>query len=284
MAQVTKANEIIDEYQAAGYALTLRQLYYQFVARGEIENTERSYKNLGALLVRARMSGLVDWDAIEDRTRNLVKWIGHSGPRDPIVEARDRFNLDKWERQPTYVEVWVEKEALAGVFRRVCSELEVPLFACRGYPSKSEMYSAAMRLRRKHRLGKEVTILHFGDHDPSGIDMTRDIVDQMATFGAHLDVERLALNMEQVEEYEPPPNPAKMSDSRANSYVEAYGFESWELDALEPAALEALVRSEVLELRDEELWDEALEEEAEGALVLEKIVERFEDVVEFVER
>lgn len=285
LTKVAQANVILQELADEGYTLTLRQLYYQFVARGLLENKQREYKNLGATMVRARMAGLTDWDYLEDRTRSLVRWVEHRDARHPLEEARERFNLRKWERQPEYVEVWIEKDALAGVFRRICSVLEVPLFACRGYPSKSEMHEAALRIRRREREGKRATILHFGDHDPSGLDMTRDIRDQMRTFGASVAVDRLALNMDQVDEYDPPANPAKLTDSRSrgpDGYVARYGRESWELDALTPSVLEALVRDAVTALRDEVLWEEALEEEEEAQAFLDGLVDRYDEVVDFL--
>lgn len=286
LALVTVANEIIEEYQADGYSLTLRQLYYQFVARDLIPNTDRSYKRLGSVIARGRMAGLIDWEAIEDRTRNLVDWRTFGSPQQALRELRRSFTLEKWARQPAYVEVWVEKEALAGVFERICSELEVPFFACRGYVSLSEMWSASQRLARKARgAGREVVVLHFGDHDPSGIDMTRDIDDRTWLFASDdIEVRRIALNMDQVEEFRPPPNPAKLSDSRAEDYVLRYGPSSWELDALEPRVLAGLVRQNVLELRDDDLWQEAEQEETEALETLGVLAERWDDVLAFARR
>lgn len=281
LAIVQQAQAIIREYSGQGYDLTLRQLYYQFVARDLLRNTQREYKRLGSILAKARMAGLIDWRSIVDRTRNLTAWRTYDGPQDALEYLERHYTLEKWERQPTYVEVWVEKEALAGVFERICGQLEVPFFACRGYVSLSEMWSAAQRLQARVDSGKDVTVLHFGDHDPSGIDMTRDITDRGWLFGSsHIDVRRIALNMDQVEEFSPPPNPAKMSDSRAEDYVARYGRVSWELDALDPTVLSRLVREEVEQLRDQALWDEAEAEEAEQKLTMEAIAERWDDVRE----
>lgn len=285
MAMLVAAREIITEYRRQGYLLTLRQLYYQFVARDLVPNTQRSYKNLGNVIAKGRMAGLIDWTAIEDRTRNLTAWQTFDSPEEAIARLERSFTLEKWEHQPTYVEVWVEKEALAGVFERICSNLEVPFFACRGYVSLSEMWSAAMRLRDRSEAGKEITVLHFGDHDPSGIDMTRDIEERTGLFTGwdrSIAVRRIALNMDQVEEHRPPPNPAKLTDSRASGYVEEYGYSSWELDALDPAVLSGLVRDNVDELRDDGLWEEAEAEEAEAKETLELIRDRYADVADFV--
>jgi hypothetical protein len=278
LAIVEQANEIIAEYDAQGYSLTLRQLYYQFVSRDILPNTQQSYKRLGSIVNDARLAGLIDWNAIEDRTRNLHKLPAWNDAADLISSNIDYFRLPKWDDQPYYVEVWIEKEALAGVFERICDELQVPFFACRGYTSQSEMWVAGQRLKRNARKGKEVVILHFGDHDPSGVDMTRDITDRLELFMGGLEVKRLALNMEQVEEHEPPPNPAKITDSRASNYISIYGDESWELDALEPDVLAGLVRDFVEEVRDDDLWAAAVEREDEHKRLLGEVSKHWDKI------
>ena len=258
---IDKATAIIEEYSAAGYDLTLRQLYYQFVARAFIENTERSYKNLGTLINDARMAGLIDWDSIVDRTRNLARNNHWDSPASIIRTAADSYRIDKWEHQQYRIEVWIEKEALAGVLESVCPGLDVNYFSCRGYVSQSEQWRAAMRLLSYHEGGQTPVIVHLGDHDPSGIDMTRDIQDRMNVFGSPVIVERVALNMEQIEELSPPPNPAKLTDSRASGYVQNFGYSSWELDALEPQYISDLITRTVGSMRDDPLWDDAVERE-----------------------
>lgn len=273
---IAHAHKIIEEYMAAGYTLTLRQLYYQFVARDLIANKQTEYKRLGSVINDARLAGLIDWSAIEDRTRNLESLPHWDGPGEIVRACSKQFRYDKWQDQPYRIEVWVEKEALAGVFERVCRSLDIPYLACRGYMSQSEMWRAAVRLSHYAKgttpesLGpvnprQKTIILHFGDHDPSGIDMTRDIQNRLQVLDDwNTDVRRIALNMDQVEEYNPPPNPAKLTDARADAYVREYGYESWELDALEPAILEQLVRDEVDKVLDVDLM-EAMEERQEEA-------------------
>ena len=280
LRRIDQANEIILEFREQGFTLTLRQLYYQFVARGLLENKQRSYKNLGTLISDGRMAGLIDWHAIEDRTRKLEKLSSWQGPEELMKIAAEGFRRDRWTDQPTRVEVWIEKEALAGVFEPICKELEVPFFCCRGYPSKSEMWRGAMRFtqaRKAHR--QDGLILHFGDHDPSGMNMTEDIEGQMRTFGAQILVDRQALNMDQVDEYQPPPNPAKESDSRAAKYIQEYGHESWELDALSPMALSDLVKDAVLEVRDDEVWQESLDRDDEDREDMTWAAKHWDDVV-----
>jgi hypothetical protein len=280
MKIIGHANKIIAGYQAQGFDLTLRQLYYQFVARDLLPNQQKEYKRLGEILLEGRMAGLVDWLAIIDRTRNLADLSHWDSPAQIVQAVAEQFRVDLWATQPNRVEVWVEKDAAIGVVMGICQQLDVPYFSCRGYTSVSEIWSAAQRLRRHAKNGQEPVILHFGDHDPSGIDMTRDITDRLATFGMPLDVRRMALNMDQVEEYNPPPNPAKETDSRHAGYLQLYGDESWELDALEPAVLAALIRKEVLSIREETAWQEAKRSQAEGRAELSAISQNYDEVKE----
>jgi len=275
---IIEANRIIEEYLAQGFILTLRQLYYQFVARGLIPNTQQEYKRLGSIVADARLCGLMDWNAIEDRTRNLRGLPSWDNPAEIIESCASQYIGMITPYSTYYVEVWIEKEALAGVFQSICNKWRVPFFSCKGYTSLSEMHSAAMRLRVKDDGGKIPTILHFGDHDPSGIDMTRDIIDRLDTFECPLEVSRLALNMEQVEEFDPPPNPAKITDSRYAGYVVEFGEESWELDALEPSILAGLVEGTVQQLIDRDTWDEAMEREQTGREQLRELSGRFDEL------
>lgn len=285
LAAIETANRIINEYRRQGYQLTLRQLYYQHVARGLIENTERSYKRLGEMISNGRLAGLIDWDAIEDRTRNL-RGVSHWDDPAQIINATyHSFRMDKWEVQPNRIEVWVEKDALVGVLQRVCTRHDVNYFSCRGYVSQSEMYAAARRLAQYLRAGQEVHILHLGDHDPSGLDMTRDIRDRLDMFleGMGIDINRLALNWDQIEQYNPPPNPAKATDARFEGYAAEFGYESWELDALEPSVIESLIERHILQLRDDLLWHEKVQEENTHRNLLQQASKSWDDVVEYLE-
>lgn len=275
LAVIEQANAIIDAYRAQGFILTLRQLYYQFVARDLIPNTERSYKRLGKIVNDGRMAGLIDWDSIEDRTRNMQRNLHLTSPKHGIEVIRDQYGIDMWANQPTRVEVWIEKEALAGVIADVCSELDTPYFACRGYVSQSEQWRAGVRFRKNGRYNSQDTVvLHFGDHDPSGIDMTRDNLDRLGMFSAgNVTVERVALNMDQIDQYDPPPNPAKVTDSRFEGYLRRYGHESWELDALEPSVIVQLIRDRAANHRDDDLW-------AEREWQLQQDINQLEEIME----
>lgn len=275
-------NSVIDEYKEQGFELTLRQVYYQLVARGYISNNERSYKNLGNLINDGRIAGLIDWYAIVDRTRNLRKNSHWDKPQDVIDSAAYSYMLDKWEGQKNYVEVWVEKDALVGIVGQICQKLDVPYFSCRGYTSQSEMWTAAQRfIKQSHREAR--TIIHLGDHDPSGIDMTRDIQERLQMFGADVNVKRVALTMEQIKTFNPPPNPTKLSDARSNGYIEKYGYECWELDALEPNVITNLISSEVEQLRDDELYQEICNREEKDKENIERICNYYDEVIDFLE-
>jgi hypothetical protein len=280
---INLVNQVINEYKAQGYELTLRQAYYQLVARGYIPNNERSYKNIGNLINDGRLAGLIDWYAITDRTRNLRNRSHWSSPDQVIRSAMYSYNLDKWKGQPNYVEVWVEKDALVDIVGQACYPLDTPYFSCRGYTSQSEMWSAAQRFidqsDRENRI-----IIHLGDHDPSGIDMTRDIQERLNLFGADVYVKRVALTMQQIDTYNPPPNPAKITDSRCNSYMEQFGDESWELDALEPKVITDLITSEVTAYRDDEIYMEVCDQERREKGELEMLADNYDSAVEYLER
>jgi len=290
LAVIDKANEIIEEYSAQGFDLTLRQLYYQFVARDIIPNKQTEYKRLGDIINNGRLNGLIDWSAITDRTRHVRRHSYWTSPESVIDSAAYSYRLDKWAKQDYRVEAWIEKDALIGVIADVCDEFEIPYFSCRGYVSQSEMWAAARRIRKNNLYcGQKTMVLHLGDHDPSGIDMTRDITDRIQMFlrpdgMEHVfEIKRLALNMTQVEEFTPPPNPAKTTDSRYASYIEKYGRESWELDALEPRTLAALIRDAVSEYRDIDKWEEIVSQEQETKELIRSIGTRFDDVKSFLE-
>ncbi len=274
---IDKANDIIEEYMDEGLKLTLRQLYYQFVARGLIANRQTEYKRLGSIVSDARLAGLIDWKAIEDRTRyrrSLTHW---DDPAEIVESSVWGFHMDHWAGQQYRPEVWIEKEALAGVVQSICEELDVPYFPCKGYVSQSEMRSAAVRMKNLHReTGQVPVVIHLGDHDPSGIDMTRDIIDRMEIFRVIMgrwECNRIALNIDQVREYNPPPNPAKMEDSRYKAYIASYGHDSWELDALEPRVMRDLIRETVEELRDDDIYLEVINQEKDYKKQLQEFVD-----------
>ena len=284
LAIIQHANSIIADLAAQGLTPTLRQLYYQLVVVNAIPNTRTSYSNLGSVISDARLAGLIDWEAIEDRTRSLQKNAHWDDPAEIVGACAEQYAVDKWAGQRNRVEVWVEKEALVAVIGQAAKAWDCPYFACKGYTSMSEMWRAAMRFKQYRRNGQRPIIIHLGDHDPSGIDMTRDIDDRNnELFGAPVQVDRIALNMDQILKYNPPPNPAKVNDSRFVSYQAEHGNESWELDALEPAVLNKLIQKRIKKYLDLKLYKELLAEEEREKRLLQAVADRWDEVVDLVE-
>src|SRR6266498_534452 len=286
LAIIDQANVICEDYAARGYDLTLRQLYYRFVAQALIPNTDQSYNRLGAIVSDARLAGLIDWNHIVDRTRYLRALPSWGSPAEIIDGAAEGYREDVWADQPEYVEVWVEKDALIGVVEQAADAYKAPSFSCRGYTSQSELWAAARRHVRMMHRGKRCTVLHLGDHDPSGIDMTRDIEDRLALFcsrhgSGRVRVERLALNMDQVAEYQPPPNPAKMTDSRYEGYMAVYGDESWELDALPPDVLDGIIQANLRQHLDVAAYDRSIAGQEERRVLLRRVSAQWEDVANY---
>jgi hypothetical protein len=298
---ITQADDILTRYDADGFVLSLRQLYYQFVAKNIIPNTERSYKRLGSIVNDARLAGLLDWDMMKDRTREH-----HENPHWPSISsilhsAAQSFAVDKWETQPYRAEVWVEKDALLDVVAQACEPEDVSYFSCRGYTSQSAMWEAAQRIETHLQNGFRVQVFHLGDHDPSGIDMSRDIESRLRMFlGGERDCfcedcmtcrdypgeaeanqvgfnfTRIALSKQQIKDNNLPPNPTKITDSRASSYVRKHGNKSWELDALDPHQIVNLIQGEIADIRRLPEWEKQVERELDGQVALRNIASEIE--------
>ena len=269
-------NDIIEKYLAQGFILTVRQLYYQLVARDIIENTQKSYKRVTSIANDARLAGMMDWDAIEDRTRSFVRRQRWGSGKQILDAAATSFHIDMWRRQPRRVFVIIEKEALVGVLSPTCQKLDVPILAARGYPSCTVLRDFANEDIIPTVDEQDITVLHLGDHDPSGIDMTRDLTERISLFCRQpVELVRLALTMEQVTERQPPPNPAKTTDSRFKQYRDQYGDESWELDALPPEYLVELVSSEIRSRIDDDQWEADERRVAEVQKRIRKVAEGF---------
>lgn len=311
---IDQATEIVEEYAEQGLSLTLRQLYYQFVARGLLPNVATEYDRLGSIINDARLAGVFDWSYIVDRTRNLASQPTWTSPATLVEAAAEQFRMDLWAPQKRRVEVWIEKDAAIGVVEQVCERNGVPYFSCRGYTSTSEMWVAAERIGTYLRNGEQTTILHIGDHDPSGLQMSeyiedrlrliiardwavefmgagthtrgairRSMINEMGEQGSPIgdddipwDVKRIALTIDQVEQYNPPPNPAKQSDSRYEWYVEKTGLEeSWELDALEPTVMDALIQDEIDLMRDDAEFAKAEFAQERARAVLKEVADNW---------
>ncbi len=254
---VSLFNAVIDEYAGKGFKLTIRQLYYQMVSRGYVPNSQKSYDNIVALMTKARLAGLVDWGAIVDRTREVIKRNSWDSPQQILNAVAAQYHEDMWNEQPYKVVAIDEKEALAEIFETLLRDWDVPLLPARGYAPATVLRDVA----KEHFLttSQPIVVMHFGDHDPSGIDMSRDLEERLNLFCHHaadLDFRRLALNMDQIVAQNPPPFFAKVTDSRYQGYVDQYGEDCWELDALSPEYLEELINNEVQSLIDQAQWDD----------------------------
>lgn len=273
---IKQANAVIEEYGKAGYKLTLRQIHYQFVARDWYDNTQQNYKKLGNVLNAARLAGRVDWDAIEDVTRGLRRVAVHEGPEAAVRQVRRLFKLDPWDEQPIKrrIEVWVEKDAAVSIVKPTCDSLRIAYFSCRGYSSSTGLYDAGKRLMAYKDAGYETLVLYLGDHDPSGVQMTDSTIEKVNMFaGGGIEIRRIALTMDQIEQYRPPANFVKETDSRTKWYVEQFNTEDcWELDALKPQVVDELIRSHVQPLIDQKAWDATMEREDDEKKTLDEII------------
>lgn len=289
---------LIGEYLAQGFRLSVRQVYYQCIARdifpdswidpaynarhglpANTKNTLKNYKHLASLLNDGRLAGMLDWDAIEDRGRDVVMRNRYLSGKDVLKIAERAYHMDMWKGQKRRVFVIVEKAALAGVLEGVCHRWDVPLLAARGYPSVSVLREMALdHFKPALMAGQRPLLLHLGDHDPSGIDMTRDLSERLDMFAEHaLNMRRIALTMEQIQETNPPPNPAKTTDARFKQYAEEFGEDSWELDALEPKYLVKLLEKHVKGAIKMSVWDDRAAEVESIRAKLKKVADDYHD-------
>lgn len=335
---------IIERYSKQGYKLSLRQLYYQLVAADIIPNDDATYKKLSGVLDDLRYSGLVDWDAIEDRGRVPFLPYHADGISDALDDILNVFRLDRQKNQPTRVECWTEKDAISGILRRVTSKYHVRLVVNKGYSSSSAMHGAYTRFADAITSGQKVCVLYFGDHDPSGLDMVRDIRERITFFlsngrlqnnnefwenhllkwwdendyniydvfdsgfapdnlpelyekehddfddlfeAARLSmylnetgmftVKHIGLTMEQIQQYSPPPNPAKITDPRSAWYIKQFGGVSWEVDALPPDVMTEIVETEILANIDESVYESVLDDEIGMRAILKSVADEHRD-------
>ena len=267
-----KITNVLEDYEDKGYRLTLRQLYYQLVSRDIIPNLQREYQKLSRVMTDARMAGIVDWDIIEDRIRIPKKPNEFKNIPDLVDAAIRSYRLDRWQNQKNYVEVWVEKDALSGVLQPLTKKYHVHLLVNRGYSSASAMHDSALRFQESN--DKNCVILYLGDHDPSGEDMVRDIEDRLDDFGCDVEIKKIALTKKQIEQFQLPPNPAKMSDPRSDEYVTKHGNYSWELDALTPETLNELLVTNIENLLDMDEYKAVIKREEEEKVKLVQLSKR----------
>lgn len=259
---VPKVNAILKQYE---YPLTLRQVYYRLVAAMAIENTRSNYSSLSSILVKARERGEVDYKRIEDRVRSTIEdQYMLQSPEDlyemmiySMDHAAKKYRRDPWPKQDSHVEVWLEKDALSTVISRIATDkYGVTVAVNRGYGSFSFIKEGAERLAMFD--DKSIHILYFGDFDPSGEDMVRDLQKRIMLYGAPTaKVHKIALTPAQIEAWELPSAPVKNSDKRAAKFIEANGDKSAvELDALDPVDLQAIVKASIEEYIDPGRWSD----------------------------
>lgn len=283
------ANDLLDALRKQGLTPTLRQLYYQMVAANHIANSYRSYKNFGELVGDGRLHGIIAWDAIQDRNREIHTVHCNEDPSTALDGIEWTMVVDAWARQPAYIETWVEKDAQVEIVGRAADRLRVPYMACKGYLSLTHGYAAGKRYAEAIERGQHCVLLYLGDHDPSGMNMANVNLEKLEMFsraedlGGTIELRRLALNMDQIRRYNPPPQPAKDSDSRAAKYKEEHGNQSWELDALHPSIVDQLITDAIKEYRDDALWNAAMDDEKELQADFVKLRQNWSDVKDFLD-
>jgi hypothetical protein len=272
---------IVESYSDQNITLTSRQLYYQLVAKDIIPNAEETYRRICTFLTDARYAGLIDWEAIEDRGRVPSKPSDWENISDLIRSATWAYRLPRWSDQDCHIELYCEKQAMESILSPVANRYHVYFGVNKGYSSASTLYDIAQRMKAKIAEGKIARLLYLGDHDPSGLDMIRDLEERIYEFifmgddiaeniingEESFDVVPLALNSQQIAKYKPPPNPAKITDPRASGYIKKWGNKSWELDALEPRVLIAIATTGIERFLDKtkyEQWKTREEKEKEA--------------------
>ena len=280
MPIIVQALPILKEFADAGYRVTLRQLHYQFVSRNIMPNTKQTYRKICVAMRNGRLGGIIGWDIIEDRTRNLRSLSRWRNPAGIVDACAEQYHTDFWKNQKYRAEIWIEKDALLGIIEETCNRWDVPHFSCRGYDSISELHESALRIKRYNDVGQVVKILYAGDHDPSGLNMGTTIKRTLKEFDAGFEFERIALNGEQIKRLNPPSIPVKERDPRSKKYRGQYGDECWELDTLPPQVLNEIIENAIISCIDDTSdFDERRQEDIEGREQLRVLGDNFDVAV-----
>ena len=234
-------NRIVGKFQKQGLILSIRQLFYQFVAEDVFPNKEKYYSKLSRVVTLGRRCGKIDHDMFEDRLR--IERVAHR--YDHAVERKVFDNPHEGFVEP---EIWIEKYALAGIVEQVCGPLCVTYVPCEGQISDNVAWRFS---KRYFESGRNLQILYLGDHDPSGLQIYKSICNMIGTYKVDMVPKRIAITKEQIKKFNPPPNPSKMSDSNFRKYVNQHGPHSYEVDALNPKTLRDIIKAEILKLRKE---------------------------------
>lgn len=335
--------DIANAYYQDDYVLTLRQLYYQLVARDIVPNHDKVYSKISSIKDDIVYSGKLDWNVFEDRGRVPKMAYYEDDIKGALEMTVNAYKLDRKTGQKNYIEVWTEKDAISSILKKATDPFTLLLVINKGYTSSTAIYTAYERILQAVTEMKPVKILYFGDHDPSGIDMIRDIKERilfMLTNGSQLytlmgsvieewwdnneytlydlagmegyeelpdlfhsdidskklmdlfdagkrllwlkehdlfEVVPVGLTMEQIREYNPPHNPAKITDPRAKSYIRRFGQVSWEVDALKPDVMLSIVRKAIQEYTDMEVYSEIIEKERAEKAVINEMIKKVSD-------
>jgi len=211
------------------------------VSRQVLENSRSAYQKLSNALVDARREGIIPWEWLEDRLRQVRRVGMWSDLADFAETCCQAYRRDVWPTQPRLVEAWLEKDALSGLFGYALEPYGVTLNVGRGYDGWDSIHRAA----RRYGNGQDVTVLYFGDFDPSGEDMVRSLKERLAECGSEPEIVKVALNEADIERYDLPPNCTKQTDKRRADFVKRYGDRCVELDALPAAVLRDRLVTEV---------------------------------------
>lgn len=268
--------------------ITLRQLYYRLVASGMI-NDIKHYKKVVAAMTSARWAGTVEMESFIDRersvfgsTRSDTKEVGDEidTAKHQIKNWMNSYSLERWSNQANFVEVWIEKKALQGVFERPCMYLDVALCPCKGYPSLTFLNDAKKRFSAAVSREQKPIILYFGDFDPSGTDIPRSIKDNLYRMGVDVNVIRIALNQDLIRELNLPSVPPKQTDSRTATWD---GDGAVELDAIEPNLLKSMCRDAIEEHFDTDKYQELQDLEKEEREEYREELKTFVEEMDFEE-
>jgi hypothetical protein len=215
--------------------MTVRQVFYQATVRHIVEKTEQGYDKVQIALTNMRRARTMPYDWIVDFTRWQRKPRTFRDVTHALQETSRFYRKDLWGAAESYVEIWLEKDALSGVIMPVTSKFDVPLMVARGYASLSFLSEAAEYMEAEER---PVYVYHLGDFDPSGIDAGEKIERTLRELAptAEIHFERIAVTPEQIAAWNLPSRPTKQSDSRAKGF----GALSVELDAIDPNRLRDL--------------------------------------------
>lgn len=279
---------VVEDFYNQGYILSLRQLYYQLVKANLIPNNDTVYKKIGTLKDDLCYAGRIDWEMIEDRGRKPVFPYTNKDAKDALEDALRQFRLNLMRTQSNTIELWTEKDAVSGILGPVASQYCVRFSVNKGYTSSSAIYRTYLRVANAIERERKFILLYFGDHDPSGVDMVRDIKERLEfmlengefryaqwQIREYLRVVRIGLDKTQIVKFHLPPNPAKIRDPRAAAYIRTHGNTSWELDALTPQQMVAIATQGIEAFYDEDEFKKMRKLEAKYRKELKLIVDNY---------